>query len=198
MKKTENPRVIHEFEGGPVCLFWENSLLFGPDYKSEDTKPIVLHACEDHSVFREHNITPTLEAVAWKKIELGVACEECEECNEETCPKSIEEVGQKGSGMQLSETLEGWVIDLSKCTSSIKTIDIAKEGILLPCKPGVCQECAVDHEPEMPHNQQSLYYQYKFYQQNGRWPTWEDAMAHCSPELQAWWKKELRERGVSI
>lgn len=114
--KAENPRAIHEFEGGPMGLFLENPLLFGPDYKSDDAKPLVLHYCKDHPIFREHKITPTLEAVAWEKIELVVECEECEECNEGTCPKPIEEVGVKGSGMQISETLEGWFIDLGKCT----------------------------------------------------------------------------------
>lgn len=62
---------------------------------------------------------------------------------------------------------------------------------LLPCKPGVCQECATDHDPAMPHNQQSLYYQYRFYGQHGRWPTWDDALAHCTPELQTLWKEAL-------
>jgi hypothetical protein len=69
---------------------------------------------------------------------------------------------------------------------------------LLPCAKDVCQECAVDHEPEQPHNQQSLYYQYKFYAEHGRWPTWEDAMAHCSPEIQRLWKTELEKRGIKL
>lgn len=77
----------------------------------------------------------------------------------------------------------------------VKVVDLAKEGILFPCPPDVCQECAVDHDQEMPHNQKSLYYQYKFYQQKGRWPTWEDAMAHCSSEMQELWKEELRKLG---
>lgn len=80
----------------------------------------------------------------------------------------------------------------------VKVIDLAKEGTLLPCAPDVCQECAVKHDPKMPHNQQSLHYQYKFYQQNSRWPTWNDAMAHCSPNMQAWWKKELGKRGIEL
>ena len=134
-EKTENPRIIYEFEGGPLCLFWENPQLFGPEYKSDYVKPLVLHACKDHSVFREHNITPTLEAVVWQEVPLAISCEECDECSEETCPKSIEEVGEKGSGMQLGEVLVGWFIDLSKCTPNIKVIDMAKEGILLPCAP---------------------------------------------------------------
>lgn len=80
----------------------------------------------------------------------------------------------------------------------VKEIDLIKEGTLMPCAPDDCQECAVRHDPEMPHDRQSLYYQYKFRQQHGRWPAWEDAMAHCTPQMQAWWKKELRLRGIEI
>jgi len=50
---------------------------------------------------------------------------------------------------------------------------------LLPPAPDVCQECATKHAPERPHNKDSLYYQMKFQQVHGRWPTWEDAMEHC-------------------
>ena len=63
---------------------------------------------------------------------------------------------------------------------------------------GTCPECAVNHPPEQPHNLQSLTYQYRFYDQNGRWPTWEDAMAHCSDEVKAFWIEKLREHGVKI
>ena len=80
----------------------------------------------------------------------------------------------------------------------IKEIDLVKEGTLMPCAPDVCQECAVKHDPEMPHNQQSLYYQYKFYQQHGRWPTWEDALSHCTPEVQDYWKDSLIKRGIML
>ena len=66
---------------------------------------------------------------------------------------------------------------------------------LLPCAPNVCQECAVDHEPEQAHNAQSLYYQYKFYGEHGRWPTWEDAIAHCSDKLRTFWIAELTKAG---
>jgi hypothetical protein len=64
--------------------------------------------------------------------------------------------------------------------------------------PGTCPECAVKHDPEMPHNQQSLAYQYKFYDKHGRWPTWADAMAHCSAETKAYWIAELKKRGVEV
>lgn len=69
---------------------------------------------------------------------------------------------------------------------------------LLPCGPGVCQECATHHDPAHPHNQQSLYWQYKFYGAHGRWPKWEDAMAHCSAEMKAWWIDELAKHGVVV
>lgn len=62
---------------------------------------------------------------------------------------------------------------------------------LLPPKKDVCQSCAVKHPPEHPHNQQSLYWQYWFYGQHQRWPKWEDAMAHCTPEMQQFWVTEL-------
>lgn len=63
---------------------------------------------------------------------------------------------------------------------------------------GTCPECAVKHDQEQPHNRDSLAYQYKFYDQHGRWPTWEDAMAHCTDEVKDYWRQALRERGVEI
>jgi len=69
---------------------------------------------------------------------------------------------------------------------------MASKGFkLLPPKPGVCQECAVDHKPGEPHNPGSMYYQYKFHGEHGRWPTWKDAIAHCEPELREALKEEL-------
>lgn len=65
-------------------------------------------------------------------------------------------------------------------------------------KEGQCAECAVVHEPEMPHNQQSLFWQYSFREKHGRWPTWADALAHCSPEMRAQWATALAEHGVIV
>lgn len=67
-----------------------------------------------------------------------------------------------------------------------------------PFKEGQCQECAVEHDPALPHNQQSLFWQYHFMERNGRWPTWADAMAHCSPEMKAFWIEELAKHGVVV
>lgn len=69
---------------------------------------------------------------------------------------------------------------------------------LLPPAPDVCHCCAVDHDPEQPHNKDSLYYQYWFYAQHGRWPTWRDAMEHCSFEVRAIWATALLQRGVDL
>jgi hypothetical protein len=67
--------------------------------------------------------------------------------------------------------------------------------LLLPPKEGTCPICAVAHAPELPHNAQSLYYQYRFYGVRGRWPTWADACAHCTPEMRASWRARLEEMG---
>ena len=62
---------------------------------------------------------------------------------------------------------------------------------------GTCPMCAVRHDPEQPHNRDSLIYQYKFYDEHGRWPTWADAMAHCDGDVKAYWLAALESRGVS-
>lgn len=77
------------------------------------------------------------------------------------------------------------------------------EGHMKPWKTlkvpdGTCEECAVKHDPSQPHNQQSLVYQYNFYDKHGLWPKWEDAMAHCSDAVKAFWKKALQEKGVKF
>lgn len=69
---------------------------------------------------------------------------------------------------------------------------------LLPPAPDKCQACAVKHPPEHPHNQQSLHWQYWFWGQHQRWPTWADAMAHCTPEMQAFWLKELAKHKIVV
>lgn len=56
---------------------------------------------------------------------------------------------------------------------------------VLPPAPGLCQVCGGKHPPELPHNMTSLYYQVSFHQKNGRYPTWEDAMAHCTEKMKA-------------
>lgn len=80
---------------------------------------------------------------------------------------------------------------------NIKVIEL-KDMALLPPSKDVCQECAVKHDPQMPHNQQSLYYQMKFKKERGRWPTWEDAMAHCAEDVKTLWREALLKRGQKL
>ena len=63
---------------------------------------------------------------------------------------------------------------------------------------GTCPECATKHASYMPHNRDSLTYQYKFYDQHGRWPTWTDAMSHCPSKIKEAWTQALKERGVEV
>lgn len=63
---------------------------------------------------------------------------------------------------------------------------------------GRCSQCAVKHEPDEPHDAHSLAYHYSFYAEHDRWPTWTDALAHCTPEMQKRWKALLREHGVEV
>jgi hypothetical protein len=69
--------------------------------------------------------------------------------------------------------------------------------LLLPPDPNVCQQCAVVHEKGQPHNQESLHWQYYFYFENGRWPTWDDALAHCSEQVKLIWWNELNRYGIT-
>lgn len=71
------------------------------------------------------------------------------------------------------------------------------EGIILP-KSDVCQECAVKHRADEPHNLQSLYYQMQFRLKYNRQPTWEDAMAHCEERIKKMWREELTKLGEAI
>jgi hypothetical protein len=61
-----------------------------------------------------------------------------------------------------------------------------------------CQQCAVEHEPEVLHNRDSLYYQYWFKNKHGVWPTWRDAMSHCSDDTKEMIIKSFNQLGVDI
>lgn len=84
-------------------------------------------------------------------------------------------------------------VDLTTGESSTKPMSWG----LMPPAPGKCQVCAVNHDPRTAHNAQSLYYQVAFHAATGRYPTWADAVAHCTPDMQAQWKGHLvnHERG---
>ena len=70
--------------------------------------------------------------------------------------------------------------------------------VIVPPTAGVCPVCAVNHGEAMPHNRDSLYYQMRFFQKHGRFPTWADAMAHCDEHTKAVWVGLLAERGVNV
>lgn len=97
MKKV--PRIINEIEGGPSHIY------LGKHPRFMGTKQIL----------NDLKLTLTKSALVWEKMPLYEICEECEDCNFETCPKTTEKVIEKGSGAKLTEVLEGWFIDLSKC-----------------------------------------------------------------------------------
>ena len=88
---------------------------------------------------------------------------------------------------------KGWRLTYPEALALIcdEMHEAAARMTLLPPAPGKCQACATDHEPELPHNQESLYWHYWFYGQHGRWPTWDDAMAHCFDEVRDLWKQAM-------
>lgn len=66
---------------------------------------------------------------------------------------------------------------------------------MMPAKEGHCQVCAVKHDPDQPHNAQSLPYQMLFQSTHGRGVTWADAVAHCPKEIADQWETELKKMG---
>lgn len=64
--------------------------------------------------------------------------------------------------------------------------------------PGACRKCATIHDPDQPHDRDSLYYQNWFRKRHKRFPTWTDAMAHCSDEVKAAFTATLARRGIVI
>lgn len=61
-----------------------------------------------------------------------------------------------------------------------------------------CGICGCNHPEGQPHNSESLFYKYRFYKDNGRMPTWEDAMAHCSSKVKAFWTTMLELNDIPI
>ena len=79
----------------------------------------------------------------------------------------------------------------------LKEVSFEGKMFLMPGPPDKCPECATDHPKEYPHNN-CLFYQYHFYAEHNRWPTWTDAMAHCSQEMKDTWIKELAREGIEV
>lgn len=82
---------------------------------------------------------------------------------------------------------------------NIDAVKGALEGwTILPAPEGTCPVCATQHDPEDAHNAQSLFYQYTFFGAHDRWPTWEDAMSHCTEDRKKMWREELTLRGIDV
>lgn len=64
--------------------------------------------------------------------------------------------------------------------------------------PGTCRLCATVHKPDMPHDRDSLYYQNWFFKRYRRFPTWTDAMAHCTDAVKRAYTDTLAKRGVYL
>lgn len=69
---------------------------------------------------------------------------------------------------------------------------------LLPAAPGLAKSAQANTRQISRTIGGSLYYQYKFHAAHGRWPTWVDAMAHCSEEIKEFWVEELDKEGVRV
>lgn len=75
-----------------------------------------------------------------------------------------------------------------------------REGRLTipPPKEGACPLCGELHGRGEPHNKNSLLYQHRFRRNHGRYPTWEDAMAHCSLTVKKRFCERLKRHGVEV
>ena len=69
---------------------------------------------------------------------------------------------------------------------------------ILQPSPDRCQACAEKHDPGEPHNAQTFHYRWLFSSENGRSPTWADAMAHCAEKVQQKWMTYLTNIGVDV
>ena len=54
-----------------------------------------------------------------------------------------------------------------------------------------CIECGDYHPNEIPHNVAHPHYQKTFFKKQGRFPTWSDAMSHCTEEMKLAWKTSM-------
>lgn len=101
----------------------------------------------------------------------------------------------------MRKMIEGKHLANSSYTVDLKTGKKTKTKVnmmMLPAKEGTCEDCATAHDPNHPHNAQSMFYQYKFYNDRGRWPNWKDAMKHCAAPVKKRWTELLVEKGVDV
>lgn len=77
-------------------------------------------------------------------------------------------------------------------------MDFVEEIKLIPPVPGSCLACAGKHDPKEPHDKNSLYYQNGFYRKYKRFPSWDDAMSHCTDQCKQRFRKQLQMRGIIL
>lgn len=85
-------------------------------------------------------------------------------------------------------------------TESLLQIVSAEQDALMP-EAGACPRCGNVHDESQPHNAVSPRYMEWFaesVEHRQRAPTWADAMAHCSPDVQAEWRGLLRQCGITV
>ena len=61
----------------------------------------------------------------------------------------------------------------------------------MPMEP--CPVCGIAHEPTWPHDPTTMVFQHHFFQENGRLPTWDDAMDHCEDHVKFAWREWLKD-----
>lgn len=77
--------------------------------------------------------------------------------------------------------------------------EIREGRIVIPTpKDGACPVCGELHGLQEPHNKNSLLYQHHFRKKHGRYPTWEDAMCHCSMTVKKRFCERLKRNGVEV
>lgn len=69
---------------------------------------------------------------------------------------------------------------------------------LLPPPPDACQVCERKHEPNLPHDAQSVYWHVRRQMDGEPPPTWDDALAHVSDEMHLALCVELLKHGVTV
>lgn len=88
------------------------------------------------------------------------------------------------------EQADGLAETLRKQAAKARHMRVGTMQFLPPPKEA-CQLCAHKHEADKPHNLQSLFYAMRFQVAHGREATWADAIAHCTPAVQTFWRESL-------
>jgi len=61
---------------------------------------------------------------------------------------------------------------------------------------GLCEVCGNPHPRDTPHHKDSAFYRAKFFEEKGRYPDWNDALAHCTEQVRESWRMRLSEYGI--